>query len=93
MLFVDSTLSPSQQATATAILSTTTFVAGIIALVALVVAALVALVWFVSLCVTVIVELGTHIALLYTQSDPVVKLLMLVLIAYAAVKLLRLVRR
>ena len=93
MLFVDSTLIPSQQATAIAVLLTATFVAGIFALIALTAAAMVAVVWCVSLCFEVIVEQSMHSATLSTQYGPAVKLLMLALIGYAVVKLLRLERR
>jgi hypothetical protein len=93
MFFVDSTLNPSQQATAIAALLTATFVAGIFVLIALTVAAMVAVVWRVSLCFEVIVEQSMHSAALYIQSDPAVKLLMLALITYAVVQLLRLERR
>ena len=93
MLFGDSTFSPYQQATATAALMTATFVAGIFALIALTVAAMVAVVWCVSLIFEVIVKQSMPSATLSTQAGPAVKLLMLALIGSAVVQLLHLERR
>lgn len=93
MAFVDSTLNPNQQAAATVVLLPATFVAGMFALIALIGAALVAIVFCVSLCETDIVELSTHMSTLSVQTDPMVKHLMLMLIAYGVVKLLHLGRR
>jgi hypothetical protein len=93
MLDVDSTPSTNQKATAAAVLSTTTFVAGNFAFIAHVVAALVSAVWFVSRCVEVVVECCAHSVTHYRKSDPTVNLLMLVLIAYAVVKLVHMARR
>jgi hypothetical protein len=93
MLFVDSTLNPSQQTTALVNLLTATFVADIFALIALTAAAMVAVVWCISLCFEVIVEQSMHSATLSTQSDPAVKLVMLALISYVVVQLLCLEKR
>jgi hypothetical protein len=93
MLFVDSTLSPSQQATAIVALLTATFVAGIFAFIALTVAAMVTVVWCVSLIFEVIVKQRMHSVTFSTQYGPAVKLLMLALIGSAVVKLLHLERR
>lgn len=93
MICVDSTLNAHQQATAAAVLWTTTFVAGVVTLIAMSMAALVAVICFISLYFTVIVAIGSHIAALSTQADPAIKLAMLVLLVYAFVKLALFARR
>lgn len=93
MLFLDTTLSHAQQASAMAAHLPTTFVAALFALITVIVAALVAVLWCVSLYVEVVGELSTQMTTRSTQADPMVKRVMLVLITYGVVTLLYLGRR
>lgn len=69
------------------------FCFGVIASIALLLAALLAVSYLLNLTLAVIGEVAAHIAALYASSDNVVKLLMLCLVAYAAVKIGRPVLR
>jgi hypothetical protein len=86
MLYVDSTLRLNKKATAAVVLTTTPFVADIVA-------SHTPVLWFVWLCVEVVGERCNHSAIRFSQSDPAVKLVIRVRIAYAAVKLVCLVLR
>lgn len=66
---------------------------GTLTLVLLALAAVVAAGYLINLALSVLVELNTHMALLYGSSDPAVKLLMLCIADYMLIKAFPLVKR